>query len=427
MNIDITIFCLTYNHANYIRDALEGFLMQKTSYTYNIFVYDDASTDGTSDILREYQEKYQEKFDIYIAPYNIYNSPKRERIMDELYKKHIAGKYVAICEGDDYWTDSNKLQKQIEFMEQNPGCSMTAHGAYWLDCQTGVLKDYDPYSEDRYLTGDEIILQPQGNLPTASLVMRKDVFIRDIQFPTCDVGDIPMQLSALCKGKIYYFTDKMSLYRYMHIGSWSKEMGGNFESDNIHSYRMIDFMEKYDKYSKGVYHKFLKKRCIDYLYSKINEYEHMNSKEYCERMQNLKKKLTNKEQRFIENQCRVFQLFKGNYVLNNVERKKILKFRYVVIMGTGDYSKYITLLLDANQINYVGYVVTESINNMNYNERKVWQLNNYTYKKEDTLVVVGISQKSEESVLKALEKNRFYNVMTPLWPYGVDENIKEIV
>ena len=153
----------------------------------------------------------------------------------------------------------------------------------------------------------------------------------------------------------------------------------------------------------------------------------MNSKEYCERMQNLKKKLTNKEQRFIENQCKVFQLFKGNYVLNNVERKKILKFRYVVIMGTGDYSKYITLLLDANQINYVGYVVTESINNMNYNERKVWQLNNYTYKKEDTLVVVGISQKSEESVLKALEKNRFYNVMTPLWPYGVDENIKEIV
>ena len=72
-------------------------------------------------------------------------------------------------------------------------------------------------------------------------------------------------------------------------------------------------------------------------------------------------------------------------------------------------------------------MVTESINNMNYNERKVWQLNNYTYKKEDTLVVVGISQKSEESVLKALEKNRFYNVMTPLWPYGVDENIKEIV
>ena len=62
MNIDITVFCLTYNHADYIRDALESFLMQKTSYTYNVFVYDDASTDGTSDILREYEKKYPEIF-----------------------------------------------------------------------------------------------------------------------------------------------------------------------------------------------------------------------------------------------------------------------------------------------------------------------------------------------------------------------------
>ena len=62
MNIDITVFCLTYNHADYIRDALESFLMQKTSYAYNVFVYDDASTDGTSDILREYEKKYPEIF-----------------------------------------------------------------------------------------------------------------------------------------------------------------------------------------------------------------------------------------------------------------------------------------------------------------------------------------------------------------------------
>ena len=245
MNIDITVFCLTYNHADYIRDALESFLMQKTRYTYNVFVYDDASTDGTSDILREYEKKYPEIFDIYISSCNIYNSPEREKIMDKLYKEHIVGRYVAWCEGDDYWTDSNKLQKQIEFMEQNPECSMTAHGAYWLDCQTGVLKDYNPYNENRYLAGDEIILQPQGNLPTASLVIRKDAFIRDIEFPACDVGDIPMQLYALCKGEIYYFNCQMSLYRYMHAGSWTKEIAGAFENNNIHAYHMIDFMEKY--------------------------------------------------------------------------------------------------------------------------------------------------------------------------------------
>lgn len=76
MNIDITVFCLTYNHAAYIRDALESFLMQKTSYTYNVFVYDDASTDGTSDILREYKKKYPEIFDIYIYRHVIYIIPQ---------------------------------------------------------------------------------------------------------------------------------------------------------------------------------------------------------------------------------------------------------------------------------------------------------------------------------------------------------------
>lgn len=427
MNIDITVFCLTYNHADYIRDALESFLMQKTSYTYNVFVYDDASTDGTSDILREYEKKYPEIFDIYISSCNIYNSPEREKIMDKLYKEHIVGRYVAWCEGDDYWTDSNKLQKQIEFMEQNPECSMTAHGAYWLDCQTGVLKDYNPYNENRYLAGDEIILQPQGNLPTASLVIRKDAFIRDIEFPACDVGDIPMQLYALCKGEIYYFNCQMSLYRYMHAGSWTKEIAGAFENNNIHAYHMIDFMEKYDKYSKGMYHEYIRKRCSDYLYSRINEYKFMSSDEYCDRMQKLKKRLACREQRFIENQCKVFKLFKENYILSSIERKKIMKFRYVVIMGTGDYSKYITFLLEYNSIHYAGYVVTEATNSMNSDERKVWGFNNYTYRKEDTLVIVGISQKSEKSVLEALDKNGFHNVITPLWPYIFETNIKEII
>ena len=96
-------------------------------------------------------------------------------------------------------------------------------------------------------------------------------------------------------------------------------------------------------------------------------------------------------------------------------------------MGTGDYSKYITFLLENNNINYVGYIVTEVTNSMNSDERKVWGFNNYTYRKEDTLVIVGISQKSEKSVLEALVKNGFHNVITPLWPYIFDTNIKEII
>ena len=417
MNVDITIYCLTYNHVDYIRDALEGFLMQKTSYTYNVFVYDDASTDGTSDILREYMEKYPEIFDVYISPRNIYNLPDREMIMHKLYEKHIVGRYVAWCEGDDYWTDSNKLQKQIDFMEQNAECSMVAHGAYWWDCQTGKLKDYNPYNENRYLAEEEVILQPQGNLPTASLVMRRDVFIRDVKFPKCDVGDIPMQLYALCKGKIYYFNCQMSMYRYRHTGSWTKEIEGTFEKNSIHAYRMIHFMEEYDQYSHGIYHEFIRRRCAYYLYSRIYTYQFMDVNDYFDRMYKLKGKLERSERGLIKNQCRIFELFKENGVIRDSEREIILQFKYVVIMGTGDYSKYITHLLEANDISYVGYVVTTVAGNANLGGRKIWELHKYPYSREDTLVIVGISQNSEKSVMESLKKNEFYNVMTPLWPY----------
>lgn len=425
MNVDITIYCLTYNHVDYIRDALEGFLMQKTSYTYNVFVYDDASTDGTSDILREYMEKYPEIFDVYISPRNIYNLPNRGMIMHKLYEEHIVGRYVAWCEGDDYWTDSNKLQRQIDFMEQNAECSMVAHGAYWWDCQTGKLKDYNPYNENRYLGKEEVILQPQGNLPTASLVMRRDVFIRDAEFPRCDVGDIPMQLYALCKGKIYYFNSQMSMYRYMHDSSWSKDIQGNFENSNIHAYHMIEFMEKYDKYSNGIYHDFIRRRCSAYLYSRISEYQHMDSDEYFNRMQKLKKRLKYSEQGFIEIQCRIFNLFKGSYVISDREKKYILQYKYIVIMGTGEYSKYIRILLENNSINYEGYVVTTIVSNTEFSKKKIWELHSFPYNKENTLVIVGISQNSEKSVLEELEKNNFYNVMTPLWLYDIDMNYYE--
>ena len=114
MNPDITIFCLTYNHVQYIRDALEGFLLQKTKYIYEVFVYDDASTDGTSEVLREYNNKYPDLFRIYISEKNLYKAADRETVMMKLYEENIRGKYVAWCEGDDYWIDPGKLQLQVD-------------------------------------------------------------------------------------------------------------------------------------------------------------------------------------------------------------------------------------------------------------------------------------------------------------------------
>ena len=114
----VTIQCLTYNQEAYIRDCLEGFVMQKANFRFEAIVHDDASTDGTADIIREYAEKYPDIIKPIFEAVNQYSKHdgSLQRIMDE----HTHGKYIAYCEGDDYWIDSLKLQRQVDFMESNP-------------------------------------------------------------------------------------------------------------------------------------------------------------------------------------------------------------------------------------------------------------------------------------------------------------------
>lgn len=114
----MSVFCLTYNHVEYIREALDGFIMQKTNFKFNVFVFDDASNDGTSEILKEYQKKYSDLMDVYISPVNTYQKKERKDILNKLYNKYLTGKYIAWCEGDDAWIDPYKLQIQVDFMKK---------------------------------------------------------------------------------------------------------------------------------------------------------------------------------------------------------------------------------------------------------------------------------------------------------------------
>ena len=113
-NILLTINCLTYNQCDYIRQALDGFLMQKTNFRYIISVHDDASTDGTQDIITEYARKYPDLIKATLEKENQYS--KHDGSLRRIVESHLQGKYVAFCEGDDYWTDAYKLQKQVDFL-----------------------------------------------------------------------------------------------------------------------------------------------------------------------------------------------------------------------------------------------------------------------------------------------------------------------
>lgn len=137
-HIVASIICVTYNHAPYIRQAVDSFLMQKTIFPYEIIIADDCSMDGTSAICAEYAAKYPDKIRHIRGEYNVGGVENERRAIEA-----AQGEYVALCEGDDYWIDSKKLQKQVEFLETHPDYSVT-----WTRYEK-YLQTKDTYLPDR--------------------------------------------------------------------------------------------------------------------------------------------------------------------------------------------------------------------------------------------------------------------------------------
>lgn len=135
----VSICCVTYNHAQFIRKCLDGFLLQQTDFPIEILIHDDCSTDGTTEIIREYEAKYPDLIFPLYEEENQYQHGKAAEIDFYNYRR-ARGKYIAYCEGDDYWTDPLKLQKQVDFMEANPEYSVCFHNFYVIDNHTNTRK-----------------------------------------------------------------------------------------------------------------------------------------------------------------------------------------------------------------------------------------------------------------------------------------------
>lgn len=114
----VSIRCITYNHESFIAQALDGFMMQETDFPFEVIVHDDASTDKTADVIREYERKYPRIIKAIYETENQYS--KKDGSLARIVDSACTGKYIAFCEGDDYWIDSLKLQKQVDFLEKNP-------------------------------------------------------------------------------------------------------------------------------------------------------------------------------------------------------------------------------------------------------------------------------------------------------------------
>ena len=219
----VTILCITYNHKSYIRQCLEGFVMQKTNFRFEAIVHDDASTDGTVDIVREFAEKYPNIIKPMIEKENQYSKGKTSfgRTMLEHYPP---GKYIAECEGDDYWTDPLKLQKQVDFMEAHPEYSMVCNrtGLY-SQKKMKLTGENSCYKRSQPVETKDIILRGGLFISTCSILYRRAIGCAEYPdyMKNCHVGDYPLQIYAAMQGKVYYFNDMMSVYRVDNSTSWA--------------------------------------------------------------------------------------------------------------------------------------------------------------------------------------------------------------
>lgn len=223
-DILVSINCTTYNQESYIEQAIESFLMQKTNFKYEILINDDASTDGTTDIIKKYEKKYPDIIKPIYQQENQYS--KGIKVGYEYNFKRAKGKYIALCEGDDYWTDPYKLQKQVDYMESNPSCTLCMHAVEKIDAKTRESKGFiRPHNLNKKCTTEEVILGGGGFVGTNSLLFPRKLFKNPpMWYFDSPVGDYPMQIFLTHKGYSYYIDENMSVYRTNAMNSWSERM-----------------------------------------------------------------------------------------------------------------------------------------------------------------------------------------------------------
>ena len=210
----VTIRCITYNHEPYIRQCLEGFIMQKTNFRFEAIVHDDASTDETANIIREYAEKYPDIIKPIFETENQYS--KLDGSIQRIMSEHIHGKYVAMCEGDDYWIDPLKLQKQVDFLESNPKYSMCAHNAFVFYQQKNDVCLFNKTSYSGELSVHDAI--HAWKIPTASILVLSEIAKEYPSWLAVIYSGDSLILRTLLKGKIYLNSDIMSVYRVSYVG-----------------------------------------------------------------------------------------------------------------------------------------------------------------------------------------------------------------
>lgn len=244
----VSVVCTTYNHELYIEDAIKGFLMQETDFAIEIIIHDDASTDNTAHTIRKYQSRYPK----IIKPiYQEENQYSKGDFKPGLYTASFAkGDFIALCEGDDYWTSKLKLSEQVKVFEAFPEITICFHPAQEIDILTNKTRTVcDYFSENGFVDTKNLILGRGGYMPSASLLFKKNNTFYTKHMPSdAPIVDFFLQTYMGLVGRCYYINKAHCVYRRNHPGSWTGSMQ-SVEVQESFSLRMLTSIDEFYKFA----------------------------------------------------------------------------------------------------------------------------------------------------------------------------------
>lgn len=290
----VSVLCNTYNQRPYIEDAFRGFLIQKTDFPFEVIVHDDASTDGTTDIVRDYAARYPKIIRPLIQTENQYSNGKKPTLLSFPYSK---GEYIALCEGDDFWINPNKLKIQLNALLKKPDINICFHKNFQGNTDSGktLFKESlrSKYLYPKYckiVSTSTIILGDGGYMPTASLMFKREVLKNMPKwFNDSPVGDYFIQIIASHPAGAIFLPKKMSFYRKFSIGSWSNKKKKP-KKDLEFTTKMLNTLIMLDNQLFGTYKNLIKTMSVKFEH---NFFSRKENRSYVNRNKKLSNNIKN--------------------------------------------------------------------------------------------------------------------------------------
>ncbi len=256
----VSITCITYNHEPYIADAIEGFLKQETTFPFEIIIHDDASTDKTTEIIEAYVKKYPHIIKPIIQKENQSSQLKKNVLLPIILTAVLKskGKYIAYCDGDDYWTDPHKLEIQIAEMQKYPECEVSFHPVFRRRAngkkREKIIAQHSAHN--KIFKTKRLVLGAAQFCPTVSFIFKSSVFSAIPQWLfDAPCTDYFIQILASMNGGAIYINRAMAVYRASSLGSWTEKMSGSENFVRVYFEGMLQSLKDIDAHTNNKYSK----------------------------------------------------------------------------------------------------------------------------------------------------------------------------